>query len=56
MEFGPLTLHAEVIEMGLADMAPIAVEKRNIRAGKRQPKADLCHFDREKFYNRLGLK
>ena len=42
--------------MGLADTAPVAVEKRNNRAGKRQPKADMSHFDREKFYNRLGLK
>ena len=42
--------------MGLADMAPVAVEKRNIHAGRKQPKADMSHFDREKFYNRLGLK
>ena len=41
--------------MGLADVAPVTVEKRNSRAGKRQPKADMSHFDREKFYNRLGL-
>ena len=55
MELGPLILEAEVVEMGLADMAPVAVEKRNSRAAKRQPKADMSHFDREKFYNRLGL-
>ena len=42
--------------MGLAYTAPVAVEKRNNRAGKRQPKADMYHFDREKFYNRLGIK
>ena len=55
MEFGPLVLEAEVVQMGLADTAPVAVEKRRNRAGKRQPKADMSHFDREKFYNRLGL-
>lgn len=55
VELGPLVLQAEVIEMGLADTAPVAVQKRNRSAGKRKPKADLTHFDREKFYNRLGL-
>ena len=46
------------LDQGFADIEPITLHKRNnSRKSRKGPfKADLCVFDRAKFYQRLGVK
>ena len=46
----------EVMEMGLADVDPVSLNKVRSRNNGSDPyKADLASFDREKFYKRIGF-